>query len=212
MGRISINGLFERYETAGIIAPRLTNELFKAYTRKEVTLNKGDKEKERKYSLMGVFDDPDTSYANITFINNLNGERFAFGVDSLRHNEKYIAPPPMMSLRRGKHVVISPIERSKYQVVENFGLKSYQISFNGLLVDMENHQYPGHLLEKVRQIFEAPTTFTVSCPILNNLDINEVFIRDDFEVGFLEGFVDTVKYSFKAMATAPLEFKIIESK
>lgn len=212
MGQISISGLFKRYETAGIIAPRLTNELFKAYVRKEVTLNKGDKEKERKYSLMGVFDDPDTNYANITFISNQDGERFSFGVESLRSNEKYLAPPPMMTLRRGKHVVTSSIERSEYQVVENFGLKSYQISFSGLLVDMAEHQYPGRLVEKVRRLFEAPTTFAVSCPILNALDIHEVFISDDFEVGFLEGYVDTVKYRFKAMATQELEIKLLESK
>nr|WP_152541902.1 DUF6046 domain-containing protein [Saccharicrinis fermentans] len=60
----------------------------------------------------------------------------------------------MVSFKRGKHAVITPIDRTGYEVIENFGLRSWQIRMQGILVDSDSHNYPQRLVKKITEMFE----------------------------------------------------------
>ena len=117
-----------------------------------------------------------------------------------------------MHLRQWFHfaVVNMCFDRSNHEVVEHFGMKPYEIQLQGILVDMEEHHYPQELVTTVHDLFEAPGTFKVNSEIFYDLGITEIFFDNDFEVSFVEGYVDTVKYRAHAIAVSSAEFLLQE--
>jgi hypothetical protein len=165
-----------------------------------------------------VYTDTDTRFANILLINSQTNKGFGFGdqgvLKELGENQKitdytYMGTPPMISFGWGKHVVKTDIDRSDITVIENFGLKPKQISFRGILIDTEEHQYPNLLMQALNEMLSSGGTYKVVSDIFSDLDITEVFFEDDFKVDFVEGFVDTVKFTARGISTEPAEFKVI---
>lgn len=160
-----------------------------------------------------VYKGNDTSFADMTFENQVTGKKYQFGLSVKDGSpvlpftqDEFMAPPPMVSFNRSKHVVISDIDRSEYQVIENFGLKSYDIKMQGILIDCEEHHYPGNLVRKITEMFEAAGTYKAIGTIFSDLNIDEVFFKDGFSIDFVEGYVDTVKFAVNAMSVQPAEF------
>lgn len=211
MGKLSITGVFERYDKAfGSMAMKVTPRLIQAgFIKPNWYLN------------IPTYDDVDSTFAEMEFVNSLSGDKYSFGIDTLENGtpalpfmkekttaRKFLAPPPMISFRRGKHSVITPIDRSQHEVIENFGNKAYRFTLNGLLIDQEEHQYPGDLLQAAHKMFGANGTYKASGQIFDDLDIYEVFFDDDFKLEFVEGFVDTIKFSVHGISVESAEFII----
>lgn len=157
-----------------------------------------------------LFSVNDASFADMLFTSSKPPvEKFGFGSLSLKNSDgglygadsRYLAPPPMVTFSRGKNFVVTSIDRSEEEVIENFGLKSWQIKLQGILIDMDGHQYPQALVKKINEMFTKKGTFKVEGTIFGDLDIYEVFFKDDFELSFVEGYADTVKFSVSAMST-----------
>jgi len=171
-----------------------------------------------------VYQSNDASFADMTFESTKNPDAvFRFGIPTMENGHPafpfvnnrsesggsaYLAPPPMVRLTRGKHVKRTPIDRSEHEVVEHFGLKPWEIKVSGILVDMDEHQYPSALLREINSMFTQRGTYRIVGQIFEDLGINEVFINGGFDVGFVEGYVDTVKYAFTAISIDPTEFLV----
>ncbi len=208
---ISIDGLFKRYDRAfGFAAMKVTPRLIQAgFIKPSWYLNTVS------------FADTQSTYAEMEFVNSKSGNKYQFGIDALENGtpalpfikqktgeRKFLAPPPMVSFSRDKHTVITPIDRSEHEVVENFGNKSYLFNLRGILIDQEEHQYPSDLVKQVHEIFGAAGTYKVSGDIFNDLEIYEVFFEGGLKIDFVEGFVDTVKFSVNARSVESAEFLI----
>ena len=201
---IDITGVYERYNNAfGYLSLKVLPRIMRAS------------------GAVANFDDNDPTYAETIFtstkdankvysfgINGSTGSQaaFPFQADSVGETPVYMSPPLMIRPRRSKNVVRTPIDHSEYEVIEYFGKKVWEIEISGILVDMENHAYPSYLVKQVREMFEQPGTYSVAGPIWDDLGITEVFFESDFELGFVEGYVDTVKFSVKAISTAPVSY------
>lgn len=210
--QISITDIFARYNqafgyTAMKIAPRLIQL---GFISPKWFLN------------IPTYNKADSAFAEMIFKNNVSGDFYSFGIDSLENGtpalpfvtqkpnvRRFLAPPPMVSFSRSKNVVRTAIDRSNAEVIENFGNKSYEIKLQGILIDVEEHQYPSELLKEVHNLFEAPGTYKVISDLFADLNINEIFFNDGFEISFVEGFVDTVKFSVNALSVEPAEFNIL---
>jgi len=212
MARIILNEILERYNSAfGYmamkVAPRLIQE---GFIKPQMFLN------------IPVYAASESAYAQMTFENQLTSKRYSFGIDELEKGvpafpflqktegaaKKFIAPPPMVSFTRGKYVVRTAIDRSNADVIENFGNKPYEINIQGILVDVEEHNYPGDLLKLLHEMFEANGTYKVEGELFNTLGIMEVFFDSNFKISFVEGYVDTVKFNVNAIAVQAAEFLI----
>jgi hypothetical protein len=207
---LNISDIFQRYDRAfGYAAMKVTPRLIQAGFNPKWYLN------------IPVYDKTESVYAEMEFENTKSGDKYSFGIDALEdgtpalpfmkqevNESRFLAPPPMVSFRRSKHKVITPIDRSEYEVIENFGNKGYRISLNGILIDQEKHQYPSALVKAAHNMFGAPGTYKVNGQIFEDLEIYELFFEDDFRVEFVEGFVDTVKFSVMAMAVQSAVFRL----
>ena len=120
-----------------------------------------------------------------------------------------LAPPPMVSFKRLKNIKTSNIDGSDIEVVESFGLKPWEITIAGLLIDMENHQSPSSKMRTFRTIFETNDVFDVlESQIFEDLGIESIYIDRLDELKVLEDYQDTIQFKMTAFSIKPLEFFI----
>jgi hypothetical protein len=127
-------------------------------------------------------------------------EEYAFAYRSL--SEEYssvFATPPMLSLKRAKKLIITPIDNSDIEVVERYGTEPWEISWRGLLIDMENHEFPIDKMEALNKIFEANREWSVISEILHKVGVDTIYIKD-ICFDFVEGYEDTIAYTMTTRA------------
>ena len=131
---------------------------------------------------------------------------FAFQPISADYSSVF-ATPPMLSLKRAKKLVITSIDNSDIEVVERYGTEPWEITWRGLLIDMENHEFPIDKMEQLNQVFEANREWMVDSEILQKVGVQALYIRD-IAIDFVEGYEDTIAYSMTTRAIRPVEFQI----
>lgn len=119
--------------------------------------------------------------------------------------------PPMISVSRSKNITVTSPDRSDDEVVENFSEKSWEIKLKGVIVDMDNHQYPQSQVVALRKLFNINGVLDVTCTFLNDLGISTVYITDFDEITGVEGYEDTLSYSMTLRSTKPAEAYVLQS-
>lgn len=120
-----------------------------------------------------------------------------------------LAPPPMLTFERKKNIITTKVDGSDAVIVESFGLEPWTITIDGILVDLQNHQYPASELRQLREMFETNTTYEVwDCDILADLGVEQMYFEKVADLKVLEDYQDTVKYKLTAHSIKPVEFFI----
>jgi hypothetical protein len=147
-------------------------------------------------------------FADIEF--QYNGESIKLGMCSLldgaTQESTIIAPPPVVSFKREKNINVTVIDDGdEAEIVENFGLNSWDIEINGVLIDMAEHAYPKEAMQHLCKFFEINDVIDVICPLFQDLGIRSVWFREQ-SIEPLEAFPDTIKYLLQAKSIKPAEF------
>lgn len=145
------------------------------------------------------YEDKELKFAAFPFVAS------ASGASSLN----VIAPPPMISFSREKTLVITPLNDESVEVVERWNNNAWEIKIQGLLIDMDNHNYPTDLVEKVRRMFEYNNVIEVSGTQFYEKNIDFVYFKG-IEVSGVSGYPDTVQFSISARSIRDIGFKIGE--
>ena len=148
------------------------------------------------------------SFADLTLRNSENGKCYEFANGLLSEvTTGILAPPPMLKFERTKNIVKTAIDGSDSEVVESFGCKSWTITIEGILVDMENHQYPQAKMQELREMFEVNNAFEVlDCDVMADLGIENLYIEKISDLQVLLDYQDTIKYKLTAYSMKPVEF------
>jgi len=152
----------------------------------------------------------DATFADLKLKSAKDGKVYEFRNTILSDTDNGIfAPPPMLKFDRAKKITATAIAGSDNVVVEDFGLEQWTITMDGLLVDMENHQYPTAKMQRFRQLFETPDTFDVlECQVMTDLGINALYFESVKDLAVVDNYPDTVKYKLSAKSIQPPEFTI----
>jgi len=118
-----------------------------------------------------------------------------------------IAPPPMIEFSRSKSLVISPLNADGQEVVERYNTNPYIINIRGIVVDMENHHYPSEQEEKLHQLFDHNNPIKVIGIRFSTKEIDYI-IASNFKVSAVEGYEDTIKYSFTARSVKEVNYTL----
>jgi len=137
-----------------------------------------------------------------------NKEEYLFAYRSMTDGSAVFATPPMLSLKRAKKLVITPIDNSDIEVVERYGTEPWEINWRGLLIDMENHEFPIDKMESLSKIFDVNGAWNVASEILQKVGVEAVYIKD-ISIDFVEGFEDTISYTLTIRQIKPLEYQLI---
>jgi len=71
---------------------------------------------------------------------------------------------------------------------------------------MAQHQYPGKQVKQLRKFNDINGYMDVTCQLLNDLGIYSIYTTGMDELTGVEGFEDTLSYSFTARSAQPAEF------
>lgn len=122
------------------------------------------------------------------------------------------ATPPMLSFSRQKKLIVTSIDNvDDIEVVERYNTSPYDIDWKGLLIDMDNHTFPADKLKQLNEIFKFNGIWNVSSEIFDALEITAIYIQE-VQIDFVEGFEDTIAYSFKMRAIKDLEYQLLTQK
>jgi hypothetical protein len=136
---------------------------------------------------------------------------FAFRQVAEEYNTVF-ATPPMLSFSRQKKLIVTSIDNvDDIEVVERYNTSPYDIDWKGLLIDMENHTFPADKLKQINEIFKFNGIWNVSSEIFDALEITAIYIQE-VQIDFVEGFEDTIAYSFKMRAIKDLEYQLLTQK
>lgn len=210
--------LISRYQSAfGFVGGTLTGELeglinggiFKAgiaYNNARWEAAKLGK-RERKYDV-SLFAPSDWHWAEMTLTHEDKKLNFSIGAPT-EETEGVFAPPPLMRFRRTKNISVTVVDGGdEAEIVENFGVNSWDIDLNGVLVDMDEHGYPGEKVKELARFFEINDVIEVACPLLLDMGIRSIYFKEQ-GIEPVEGFPDTVKYSLTAKSIKPALFSLI---
>ncbi len=76
-------------------------------------------------------------------------------------------------------------------------------------MDLDEHSYPSERVQKLRELFEINDILEVlECKIMDDLNIQSLYIDNLENFKFIDGFNDTMSYTLKAKSIKPLEFFI----
>jgi len=152
-------------------------------------------------------------FGKFPFIGGNYGVLEDVGIDKLTEKSTpvdtdWFAPPPILSFSRGKNIKTTAINGSDGEVVESYGLKSWDIKMQGLIIDMNKHHYPADKLKKIHEVFELGTQFNVVSPIFNELGIKCLYFTGLSGLSGVEGYEDTWKYTLSAKSINPIEYSL----
>ena len=133
---------------------------------------------------------------------------FAFRQIAEEYNTVF-ATPPMLAFSRTKKLIVTSIDNvDDIEVVERYNTSPYDIDWKGLLIDMDNHIFPVDKLKQLNEIFKFNGIWNVSSEIFDALEITAIYIQD-IQIDFVEGYEDTIAYSFKMRAIKDLEYQLL---
>jgi len=167
----------------------------------------GDVVKESNINVDVFLSGKEATFDEITLRYN-NSESYYFAYRSFSDDYSNIfATPPMLSMKRAKKLIITPIDNSDIEVIERYGTEPWEITWRGLLIDMENHEFPIDKMEALNKIFEANREWTVDSEILRKVGVETIYIRD-ISIDFVEGFEDTIAYTMTTRAIRSQEVQL----
>lgn len=143
-----------------------------------------------------VFGENKVAFGSVPFITN-------------SENNNILAPPPIVSFSRTKKHIITEINGSSDEVVELWKTKQYQLRIRGLLIDLENHQYPQSKIEELNRLFEYNNVVDVGGTQFLDKSITNVYFTG-IEINGVQGFADTVQFVLTAKATKPVVFTLLD--
>ncbi|WP_423127544.1 DUF6046 domain-containing protein [Gaoshiqia sp. Z1-71] len=190
-----------RFKTAfGFIAANAVSRL--------VSNGFGKVEKQGGTYGLSAFDMTDGTFDNVVLYRNGGAEKYMFSYSSIDENNKEIfATPPMLNFKRAKKLVVTNIDNTDVHIVERYATEPWEITWRGLLIDMENHNFPLDKLNALNQIFEVNNVWSIASDITDAIGVQAVYIAD-IEVSFIEGYQDTIAYTMTMRSIHSIEVQI----
>nr|DAM98475.1 MAG TPA: hypothetical protein [Caudoviricetes sp.] len=117
------------------------------------------------------------------------------------------APPPILSFSRSKKLIET--ETNGSTIVERWNTNEWEITIQGILVDIENHNYPDSQIQQIVTLFEHNDIIKVVGAQFYDKGIDSIYI-DSISINPKEGYSDTVAYTLSAKSAKEVTFNLLE--
>lgn len=117
------------------------------------------------------------------------------------------APPPILSFSRSKKLIET--ETNGSTIVERWNTNEWEITIQGILVDIENHNYPDSQIQQIVTLFEHNDIIKVVGAQFYDKGIDSIYI-DSITISPKEGYSDTVAYTLSAKSAKEVTFNLLE--
>ena len=169
-----------------------------------VSLTKED----NKYEV-DFFDDYDPTTEDIRLRYDGNELRFFSMLSGDSSSSSVFAPPMMMDFRREKDLVETETNGDDNMIVERWGTRPWEISMRGILIDVENRQYPTEQVRKLHRLFKHNNVVEVIGMLFEEKDIDTIYFSE-VSITPLEGYSDSVQFSFTARSIKEVNWSLLK--
>lgn len=168
----------------------------------QVVLTKED----NKYEL-DFFDDfnPVTEDVRLRY----DGQELKFFSMLSGDSSSIFAPPLMLDFRREKDLIETETNGDDNVIVERWGTRPWQISMRGILIDVENRQYPTEQIRKLHRMFKYNNIIEVVGILFEEKDIDNIYFSE-VSITPMEGYSDTVQFSFTASSIKEVNWSLLK--
>lgn len=136
-------------------------------------------------------------------------ETLEFG--AVLHGDRGVifAPPLLMGFSQEKSLIETEVNDDDPIVIERWGTKPWDITINGLLIDLQNRIYPTDEIRRLNQNWKYNGVVKVVGTQFEELDIDSIYFRS---ISFtrVEGYADTVQFSINASSIKAVNFTLLK--
>lgn len=138
------------------------------------------------------------------------------GVDRLKFSailhgdrEGIFAPPLLLGFSREKSLIETEVNDDNPVVIERWGTKPWDITINGLLIDLDNRVYPSNEIRRLNQNWQYNGVVKAIGKQFEELDIDTIYFRS---ISFtrVEGYQDTVQFTINASSINAVNFTLLK--
>ncbi|CAA0144731.1 conserved hypothetical protein [Tenacibaculum maritimum] len=138
-----------------------------------------------------------------------DGQELVFSEMLTGDNSNIYAPPLIISFSREKKLIETEASGSDNVVVERWATKSYSIDVRGILIDVENRQYPADKVSQLSDFFEYNNVIKVVGEQFYDKNIDTIYISS-ISITPVEGFQDTIQFSFSARSIKGVNYTLLK--
>lgn len=168
--------------------------------------NENTPTEDNKYDV-NVYDAYDTEAEVISF--KYDGKELKFGEMLTGDNANIYAPPLMMTFSRGKNLIVNEELAGDDIVVERWGTKPWSIDIRGVLIDVENRQYPKDKINLLARFFEYNNVIKVVGEQFYDKDIDSIYLTA-VSITPVEGFKDTMQFNLSARSIKAVNYTLLK--
>lgn len=143
------------------------------------------------------------------------GLRFGY-MGFVKNNSTVFAPPPMVSFSKSKTMEETVLDKGDKPnpdtgdvVVERYNHNPWDITIQGLLIDMDNHSYPGEKIRQIVRFFNVDDVMDVESEIFMDHGIKTIYLLD-IKTSGVAGYPDTWQFTITAKSIKPVTFDFVK--
>ena len=137
------------------------------------------------------------------------GNMLLFNENGKEKESTVFAPPLMMDFRRSKEIIATETNGDDNVIIERWNTQPWEISMKGILIDVQNRHYPSDQIRKLHQLFKINDVLEVFGVQFEEKDIDAIYLKD-ISITPLEGFSDTVQFSFAASSIKSVSWNLLK--
>lgn len=136
-------------------------------------------------------------------------DRLKFSAILHGDREGIFAPPLLLGFSREKSLIETEVNDDNPVVIERWGTKPWDITINGLLIDLDNRVYPSNEIRRLNQNWQFNGVVKAIGKQFEELDIDTIYFRS---ISFtrVEGYQDTVQFTINASSINAVNFTLLK--
>ena len=104
-----------------------------------------------------------------------------------------------MTFTKEKALIETETNGDDNVIIERWTTKPWEIEIKGILIDLENRQYPSDKIRELHQLFKINDILDAYGIQFEEKDIEAIYLKS-LSITPTEGFADTVQFSLSASA------------
>jgi hypothetical protein len=120
------------------------------------------------------------------------------------------APPLLMSFDQEKSLIETEVNDSDPIIIERWGTKPWNITLNGVLIDLENRRYPSDEIRRLNRNWQYNGVVKAVGTQFEERDIDTIYFKS-ISFTAVEGFQDTIQFSIQASSIKGVNFTLLKS-
>jgi hypothetical protein len=119
------------------------------------------------------------------------------------------APPLLIGFSQEKSLVETEVNDDDSIVIERWGTKPWDITINGILIDLKNRIYPTDEIRRLNKNWQYNGVIKVIGKQFEERDIDSLYFRS-INFTAVEGYQDTIQFTINASSIKAVNFTLLK--